>query len=67
MASFSFPVMPESRAGSPEPVPTIGYDYDHRHELMRIVWQRIADLLRDQYGIVPRSDAVASPAVERAS
>src|ERR1700682_1222581 len=24
MASFSFPVMPESRAGSPEPVPGVG-------------------------------------------
>jgi 1-acyl-sn-glycerol-3-phosphate acyltransferase len=50
-----------------EPVPTIGYDYEHRHELMRIVWQRMADLLRDQYGVVSGTSAVAKPAVERSA
>jgi 1-acyl-sn-glycerol-3-phosphate acyltransferase len=34
-----------------EPVPTTGYDYEHRHELMRIVWDRMADTLREQYGV----------------
>jgi 1-acyl-sn-glycerol-3-phosphate acyltransferase len=34
-----------------EPVPTTGYDYDHRHELMRVVWDRMAAVLRDQHGI----------------
>ncbi|MDB4900148.1 MAG: acyltransferase [Gemmatimonadetes bacterium] len=40
-----------------EPVPTTGYDYDHRHELMNVVRQRMADCLRDEYGV--RSGAVA--------
>jgi 1-acyl-sn-glycerol-3-phosphate acyltransferase len=35
-----------------EPVPTTGYDYDHRHELMRVVSRRMADALRDEYGVV---------------
>ena len=34
-----------------EPVPTTGYDYEHRHELMEVVWSRMAELLRDRYGI----------------
>jgi 1-acyl-sn-glycerol-3-phosphate acyltransferase len=50
-----------------EPVPTIDYDYERRHELMRIVWQRMADLLRDQYGVVAGGSAVAKPAVERSA
>ena len=33
------------------PVETAGYDYDHRHELVNVVWQRMADTLRDVYGI----------------
>ena len=36
-----------------EPVPTTGYDYDHRHELMRVVSDRMETLLRDQYGVAP--------------
>ena len=47
-----------------EPVPTVGYDYEHRHELMRIVWNRMADLLRDEYGVDSRSDAATAPARE---
>lgn len=34
-----------------EPVPTTGYDYEHRHELMRVVWDRMAGVLRDQHGV----------------
>ena len=34
-----------------EPVPTTGYDYEHRHELMRLVWDRMADALREHYGV----------------
>jgi 1-acyl-sn-glycerol-3-phosphate acyltransferase len=34
-----------------EPVATSGMDYEHRHELMRIVSQRMADLLRNEYGV----------------
>ena len=34
-----------------EPVATTGYDYEHRHELMRVVWDRMAAVLRDQYGV----------------
>jgi 1-acyl-sn-glycerol-3-phosphate acyltransferase len=45
-----------------EPVPTTGYDYDHRHDLMRTVWARMADLLRDEYGVVSTDGAVASSA-----
>jgi 1-acyl-sn-glycerol-3-phosphate acyltransferase len=34
-----------------EPVPTTGYDYEHRHDLMKTVWERMAAVLRDRYGI----------------
>ena len=34
-----------------EPVPTTGYDYEHRHELMRVVWDRMAGALREHYGV----------------
>jgi 1-acyl-sn-glycerol-3-phosphate acyltransferase len=36
-----------------EPVPTTGYDYEHRHELMRVVSDRMEALLREQYGVTP--------------
>ena len=42
-----------------EPVPTEGFDYEHRHELMRKVWERMADLLRTEYGVVSEGDAIA--------
>ena len=38
-----------------EPVPTTDYDYEHRHELMRIVWDRMAATLREHHGV--QSDA----------
>ena len=34
-----------------EPVSTTGYDYEHRHDLMTIVWERMAGVLRHQYGV----------------
>jgi 1-acyl-sn-glycerol-3-phosphate acyltransferase len=44
-----------------EPVPTDGYDYEHRHALMRTVWERMAELLRTEYGVVSHGDAIAPP------
>lgn len=34
-----------------EPVPTTSYDYEHRHELMHIVWSRMADALDAHHGV----------------
>jgi 1-acyl-sn-glycerol-3-phosphate acyltransferase len=34
-----------------QPVPTTGYDYEHRHELMRLVWERMAGTLREHHGV----------------
>jgi 1-acyl-sn-glycerol-3-phosphate acyltransferase len=34
-----------------EPVPTTGYSYDQRDELTQLVWRRMADALRDLYGV----------------
>ena len=34
-----------------EPVPTTGYDYGHRAELMSVVWHRMADAMRDLYAV----------------
>jgi 1-acyl-sn-glycerol-3-phosphate acyltransferase len=44
-----------------EPVPTEGYDYEHRHALMRTVWERMAEVLRTEYGVVSEGDAIAPP------
>jgi 1-acyl-sn-glycerol-3-phosphate acyltransferase len=43
-----------------EPVPTTGYDYEHRHELMRVVWDRMADTLRDHYDVQSVADPAAA-------
>ena len=44
-------------------VETAGFDYDHRHDLMRAVWSRMADALRTEYHVgtaaVPVADADA--------
>ena len=48
------------------PVETGGYDYDHRHELMRVVWRRIADTLSATYGVGSLGDAVEPKEVEGA-
>jgi 1-acyl-sn-glycerol-3-phosphate acyltransferase len=44
-----------------EPVPTTGYDYEHRHDLMRVVWDRMAAVLRERYGVVSSGHPVESP------
>jgi 1-acyl-sn-glycerol-3-phosphate acyltransferase len=49
-----------------EPVPTVGLDYEQRHALMRTVWERMAELLRTEYGIVSEGDAIAPPARQSA-
>ena len=36
-----------------EPVKTTGYDYEHRHELMRVVSDRMEEVLREEYGVAP--------------
>jgi 1-acyl-sn-glycerol-3-phosphate acyltransferase len=43
-----------------EPVPTAGYDYDHRAELMTVVWNRMAAELREVYGVGTSEEPVAS-------
>ncbi len=50
-----------------EPVPTIGYDYDHRHDLMNEVWQRMAKTLRDEYGVESAINAAESERLERSA
>ena len=50
-----------------EPVATSGCDYEHREDLMRIVWQRMADTLRDVYGVGSRDDAIERTPLERSA
>ncbi|HVX41006.1 MAG TPA: lysophospholipid acyltransferase family protein [Gemmatimonadaceae bacterium] len=45
-----------------EPVPTAGYDYEHRAELMTTVWNEMADELRARYGVVTSEHPVAKRA-----
>lgn len=42
-----------------EPVPTTGYDYEHRHELMRTVWGRMDAVMRERYGVESSAQAIA--------
>ena len=42
-----------------EPLPTEGYSYEQRKQLMEIVWQRMADALKSEYGIATSEYAVA--------
>ena len=48
-------------------IETTSYDYDHRHELMRAVWQASADTLRVTYGAVQGGHAVMPRGVEGAA
>ncbi|HEY9226904.1 MAG TPA: lysophospholipid acyltransferase family protein [Gemmatimonadaceae bacterium] len=43
-----------------EPVPTAGYDYDHRAELMAIVWGRMADAMHSLYGVGTAEHPIAA-------
>lgn len=45
-----------------DPVPTAGCDYEHRNELMTIVWNRMADELRERYGVMTSEHPVAKQA-----
>ena len=36
-----------------EPVATTGYDYEHRHDLMRTVSARMENVLREKYDVAP--------------
>jgi 1-acyl-sn-glycerol-3-phosphate acyltransferase len=50
------------------PVETSGYDYDHRHDLMHEVWQRMANTLRTEYGVESgATNAVESQRLERSA
>lgn len=42
-----------------EPVPTEGYTYEQRSELMEVVWRRMADALDSLYGVTTSEHAVA--------
>jgi 1-acyl-sn-glycerol-3-phosphate acyltransferase len=42
-----------------EPVPTAGYGYEDRTKLMELVWGRMADAMRQLYGIRTAEHAVA--------
>lgn len=46
------------------PIETTGYDYEHRHELMRKAWQQSADTLQTTYGVPPAGRAVVGTATE---
>jgi 1-acyl-sn-glycerol-3-phosphate acyltransferase len=48
-----------------EPVETTGFGYEQRHEVMRMVWERMADCLRDEYGIESGAGPIAEPAREQ--
>jgi 1-acyl-sn-glycerol-3-phosphate acyltransferase len=43
-----------------EPIETTGYDYEHRAELMTATWTRMADALREHYGVMTSEHPVAS-------
>ena len=47
-----------------EAVETAGCDYDHRHEVMQAIWDRMADCLRREYGIASKGQAIVDAAVE---
>jgi 1-acyl-sn-glycerol-3-phosphate acyltransferase len=48
------------------PIETTGYDYAHRHELMRKAWQQSADTLQITYGVPQGNRAVVGTAAEAA-
>jgi 1-acyl-sn-glycerol-3-phosphate acyltransferase len=45
-----------------EPIPTVGYDYDHRTELMTEVWSAMANALESLYGVHTTEQPVAKQA-----
>jgi len=45
-----------------EAIPTVGYDYDHRTELMTAAWSAMAETLRSEYGVTTTENPVAKRA-----
>jgi 1-acyl-sn-glycerol-3-phosphate acyltransferase len=45
-----------------DPVPTAGFDYDHRADLMTQVWSSMANTLESLYGVRTSEEPVAKPA-----
>jgi len=45
-----------------EPIPTVGYDYDHRAELMTAAWSAMAETLYSIYGVTTSEHPVANRA-----
>jgi 1-acyl-sn-glycerol-3-phosphate acyltransferase len=43
-----------------EPVPTLGFDYEHRGELMNVVWHRMADAMSTMYGVGTNERPIAA-------
>lgn len=50
-----------------QPVDTLGFDYEHRHDLMRAVWTRMADAMRETYGVRTLDHAVGDSVLERSA
>ena len=48
-----------------EPVETVGFDYERRHDLMRTVWDRITVCLRDEYGVTSVAPPIAEAIEEK--
>lgn len=49
-----------------EPIDAGRYDYENRHELMRLVWTRMADCMREHYGVGTHEYPIA-PSIERSA
>ena len=49
------------------PVETTGFDYEHRHDLMREVWQRMAEVMRVRYGVLTTDHAIDASPLERSA
>ena len=49
------------------PVSTTGYDYEHRHDLMNEVWQRMAYTLRTEHGVESGHNVLESGRLERSA
>jgi 1-acyl-sn-glycerol-3-phosphate acyltransferase len=47
------------------PVETAAYDYEHRHELMQVVWQCMANCMRELYGEGTMSKPIAESSEEQ--
>ena len=48
-----------------EAVETAGLDYERRHDVMLMVWNRMAECLRTEYGVTTSETPIAEPAREQ--